>query len=69
MVYVADLKAMGWRLFFGFNLSHQQENKLQLKVPSLDELKRMKREQRLHFREYLGKLTQGKSQKKPKRHK
>lgn len=48
MEYIMTL--MGWQLFFGINLCRQKDGH-GLKIPTLDELKQMRKEAYRRFRE------------------
>ncbi len=52
MEYIMSL--IGWQLFFGLNLC-RQKNGQGLKIPTLDELKKMRKEAYRRFRNYLKK--------------
>ena len=54
MEYVMSL--IGWQLFFGFTLCLKKDNPA-LKLPTLDELKQMKKEAYRRFRQQFNNLT------------
>ncbi|MBA7625503.1 hypothetical protein ES703_32933 [subsurface metagenome] len=51
MEYVVSL--IGWQLWFGLNLCLQKKDNPALKLPSMDELKQMKKEVLRRFRQRL----------------
>lgn len=51
MEYIMNL--IGWQLFFGLSFSRQKKDNPALKLPTLDELKQMKKEVLRRFRQHL----------------